>query len=74
MIRTGDNLSVQARAAFHCIIDVRSPAEFADDHLPGAINLPVLSNAERAEVGRIYVQESHFKARRHAFGRHGHGF
>ncbi len=46
------------------MIDVRSPAEFAEDHAPGAINLPVLTNEERAEVGTIYVQESRFRARR----------
>ncbi|MEL7115197.1 MAG: rhodanese-like domain-containing protein, partial [Pseudomonadota bacterium] len=46
------------------IIDVRSPAEYAEDHLPGAISLPVLSNAERAEVGTIYTQVSPFKARK----------
>lgn len=51
-------------APFDTIIDVRSPGEFAEDHLPGAINLPALSNAERAEVGTIYVQESRFRARR----------
>lgn len=46
------------------VIDVRSPAEFAEDHVPGAINLPVLSNEERAEVGTIYVQQSPFLARK----------
>jgi tRNA 2-selenouridine synthase len=46
------------------VIDVRSPAEFAEDHAPGAVNLPVLSNEERAQVGTIYVQESRFRARR----------
>lgn len=46
------------------IIDVRSPAEFADDHIEGAINLPVLSNEERAEIGTIYKQTSPFEARR----------
>jgi tRNA 2-selenouridine synthase len=51
-------------AAFDAVIDVRSPAEFAQDHAPGAINLPVLTNEERAQVGTIYVQESRFKARR----------
>jgi tRNA 2-selenouridine synthase len=51
-------------APFDAIIDVRSPAEFAEDHVPGAINLPVLDNAERAEVGTIYVQDSRFRARR----------
>lgn len=51
-------------AAFGTIIDVRSPGEFALDHVPGAINLPVLTDAERAEVGTIYVQESRLKANR----------
>jgi len=46
------------------ILDVRSPAEFAEDHIPGAINLPVLGNEERAEVGTIYVQDSRLRARR----------
>ena len=46
------------------VIDVRSPAEYAEDHVPGAINLPVLDNEERAEVGTIYVQESPFRARK----------
>ncbi len=45
------------------IIDVRSPAEFAEDCIPGSINLPVLSNLERAEVGTIYKQ-SPFTARK----------
>jgi len=51
-------------AGYDVIIDTRSPSEFALDHIPGAVNLPVLSDAERAEVGTIYVQESRFKARR----------
>ncbi|EPX85083.1 tRNA 2-selenouridine synthase [Rubellimicrobium thermophilum DSM 16684] len=49
---------------FDDLIDVRSPAEFAEDHVPGALNLPVLSDAERARVGTIYVQESPFLARK----------
>jgi len=49
---------------FDTVIDVRSPAEFAEDHVPGAINLPVLSNEERAKVGTIYVQQSRFLARK----------
>ena len=53
-----------AAAGFDTIIDVRSPAEFAEDHVPGAINLPALSNAERAEIGTIYTQDSPFKARK----------
>lgn len=49
---------------FDAVIDVRSPAEFAEDRLPGAINLPVLSDAERARVGTIYVQDDPFRARK----------
>ncbi len=49
---------------FDSVIDVRSPAEYAEDHMPGAINLPVLSDQERATVGTIYVQDSPFKARK----------
>ena len=39
------------------IVDVRAPAEWAQDHLPGAISLPVLDGAERArvEIGRAHV-------------------
>ena len=49
---------------FDAIIDVRSPAEFAEDHLPGAMNLPVLDDEERARVGTIYKQDSPFRARK----------
>lgn len=45
------------------IIDVRSPSEYDIDHIPGAINLPVLNDNERAEVGLIYKQNP-FEARR----------
>jgi tRNA 2-selenouridine synthase len=50
--------------AVDTVIDVRAPAEYAQDHLPGAINLPVLNDAERAQVGTIYTQDSPFKARK----------
>lgn len=46
------------------IIDVRAPTEFAQDYIPGAINLPVLNDTERATVGTIYAQESPFNARK----------
>lgn len=59
-----DDVSAAALARFDMLIDARSPGEFAEDHLPGAVNLPVLSDAERAEVGTIYVQDSRFTARR----------
>ena len=49
---------------YDMIIDVRSPAEFADDHLPGAVNLPVLDDDERAEIGTMYKKISPFAAKR----------
>lgn len=52
-----DALSVDAflaRAARVPVIDVRTPAEFAQGHLPGAVNVPLFSDAERAEVGTAY--------------------
>ncbi len=49
---------------FDAVIDVRSPAEFAIDHLPGAISLPIMSNAERAEVGTLDRQVGNFEAKR----------
>lgn len=49
---------------FDQIIDARSPSEFAEDHIPGAINLPVLDDAQRAEVGTMYKQQSPFDARK----------
>lgn len=64
MIRRTTDLSAAARAGFDAIIDVRSPSEFGLDHIPGAINLPVLDDAERAEIGTLYVQSSKFLARR----------
>lgn len=51
-------------AGFDTWIDARSPAEFADDHLPGAVNWPVLDDAERARVGTLYVQDSPLAARK----------
>lgn len=51
-------------AAFDVIIDVRSPGEFAEDHIPGAVSYPVLSDAERAEVGTLHKQASAFEAKK----------
>lgn len=50
-------------AAWSEIIDVRSPAEFAIDHIPGAVNLPVLFDQQRAKVGTLY-RASPFAARK----------
>lgn len=49
---------------FETLIDVRSPAEFAEDHLPGALNCPVLDDEERAHIGTLYRQVSPFAARK----------
>ncbi|WP_018989855.1 tRNA 2-selenouridine(34) synthase MnmH [Aromatoleum toluclasticum] len=49
---------------FDEFIDARSPAEFEEDHIPGAISCPVLDNEQRAIVGTIYKQQSAFDARR----------
>lgn len=59
-----DVVTVARLAEFDEIMDVRSPAEFALDHVPGAINCPVLDDEERMRVGTIYSKESPFKARR----------
>jgi tRNA 2-selenouridine synthase len=53
-----------AHHGFDAVIDVRSPSEFAEDRLPGAISLPALSDEERAVVGTIYKQDSPFRARK----------
>ncbi len=55
---------VSDRHAFDAIIDARSPAEFALDHIPGAINCPVLDDDERRIVGTLYKQTGAFEARR----------
>lgn len=62
--RKSGSASLAQRAQFASLIDVRSPAEFADDHIPGAISCPVLSDAERAEVGTLYKQVSPFAAKK----------
>jgi tRNA 2-selenouridine synthase len=49
---------------FDEIIDVRSPGEFDEDHIPGAVSLPVLDDDERARVGTLYKQVSPFEAKR----------
>ena len=53
-----------APLAQHTLIDVRSPAEFAEDHLPGAVNWPVLDDEQRRVVGTLYVQDSPLAARK----------
>jgi tRNA 2-selenouridine synthase len=57
---------VTFNAAFldtHLIVDVRTPLEFEEDHLPGAINVPLLTNEERVEIGTLYKQTGPHEAR-----------
>jgi tRNA 2-selenouridine synthase len=56
-------VGVAALAAYPDRIDVRSPAEFAADHVPTATNHPVLDDAERARIGTLYMT-SPFAARK----------
>jgi len=58
-----DALDLQyKRCRYDHILDVRSPAEFAEDHMGGAINIPVLTNEQRAEVGTLFKRDP-FEAR-----------
>ena len=59
-----DRATVAQLSEFDEIMDVRTPSEFALDHVPGALNLPVLSDEERARVGTLYKQVSPFTARK----------
>ncbi len=47
----------------HLVVDVRTPLEFAEDHLPGAFNVPLLSDEERVEIGTLYKQDGPHPAR-----------
>ncbi len=49
---------------FDAIIDARAPGEFAEDHLPGALSMPVLDDEQRARVGTLYKQVSAFEAKK----------
>ncbi|MEN9544751.1 MAG: hypothetical protein RLZZ598_1584 [Pseudomonadota bacterium] len=59
-----NQVGIEDRHSFDAIIDARSPAEYALDHVPGAINCPVLDDEERRIVGTLYVQISPFEARK----------
>jgi tRNA 2-selenouridine synthase len=63
-MRYKSSVSLAELDQFDEIVDVRSPAEYAIDHVPGAVNCPVLDNAERARIGTIYKQVSPFEARK----------
>jgi tRNA 2-selenouridine synthase len=56
--------NVAQLADFDEVIDVRTPSEFAEDHVPEAVNRPVLTDQERARVGTLYKQVSAFTGRK----------
>ncbi|WP_323118654.1 tRNA 2-selenouridine(34) synthase MnmH [Burkholderia alba] len=56
--------SLDQLSEFDEIVDVRTPLEYAEDHIPGALNAPVLDNEERAIVGTMYKQVSPHEATR----------
>ena len=43
---------------YSVIIDVRTPSEFKEDHIPKSINCPVLSDKQRHEIGITYKENS----------------
>lgn len=64
LVTLSANEALQAIDQVDAVIDARSEAEYALDHLPGAVNWPTLNNAERVEVGTLYKQSSPFLARK----------
>ena len=63
-MRGPSTATVAQLTEFDEIVDVRSESEFAEDHVPDALNCPVLNNAERARIGTIYKQVSAFEAKK----------
>jgi len=62
-IELDNALTLRRRGAV--LVDVRTPAEFAETTIPGAINVPIFSNDERALVGTLYKQQGKMIARKH---------
>ncbi len=52
-------LGLQALGAYDMVIDARSPREYGEDHLPAAINLPVVDSAQYAVVGTLHKVDRH---------------
>nr|MDQ3073641.1 rhodanese-like domain-containing protein [Bacteroidota bacterium] len=53
-----DAESFIGQSAHYPVIDVRTPSEFAQGHIPGAENIPLFSDEERRIVGTLYKQDS----------------
>jgi tRNA 2-selenouridine synthase len=62
-VRSTELASIEQLHEFDVIIDVRTPSEFAEDHIPGAVNFPVLSDEERVRVGTLHKQSA-FEAKK----------
>ena len=62
--RPSRSVGLDAVAAHADRLDVRSPSEYADDHLPGAVSAPVLDDDERARVGTLHAQAGAFEAKK----------
>jgi tRNA 2-selenouridine synthase len=56
--------AVQNLDRFDAVIDARSESEFAEDHLPQALNWPTLDDAERQFIGTTYKQVNAFEAKK----------
>jgi len=56
---------LRSMADFDTVIDARSESEYAEDALPGAVNWPSLTDAQRALIGTEYAQASPFVAKKH---------
>jgi tRNA 2-selenouridine synthase len=63
-MKRANAVTVAQLGAFDEVIDVRSPGEFSLDHVPDAVNCPVLDDAERARVGTLYALTSPFDAKK----------
>lgn len=55
---------IQRLHEFDTVIDARSEGEFAEDHLPQAVNWPTLNNEERRDIGTLYKQVNAFEAKK----------
>ncbi len=58
----------------HLIVDVRTPLEYVEDHIPGAINVPLLTNEERVEIGILHKEDGPHAARRRGLELTAHRF
>jgi len=63
-LRQANIVTVAQLDDFDEIVDTRSPSEFRQDHVPGAVNCPVLDDEERERVGTVYKQVSPFDAKK----------